>query len=265
MDDRSPLNAELTIDAVTAQIRALGVQANGVLLVHSSFRAVRPIEDGPPGLIAALRAALGPDGTLVMPSWTEQDDVPFDPASTRAAADLGVVADQFWRLPGVLRSAHPLAFAAVGPRARRITGWPMPVPPYAVDSPVGRVFQFDGQVLLIGVGHEASTMIHFAEYIAAVPYRVPRFCTMLRGGRALRIDYMENDHCCRRFELVDRWLRQRGVLREGRVGDAQAKLVRARDLVETVRERLVRDPFIFLHPRAAGCRDCDEAWRSTGA
>src|SRR5688572_10855896 len=40
------------------------------LLVHTSFRAVRPIEGGPLGLIEALRAALGSDGTLVLPSWT---------------------------------------------------------------------------------------------------------------------------------------------------------------------------------------------------
>jgi len=60
---------EIPRAAVTAQLHALGVEPGGVLLVHTSYRAVRPVEGGPPGLIEALRAALGPEGTLVMPSW----------------------------------------------------------------------------------------------------------------------------------------------------------------------------------------------------
>ena len=45
---------------VADQLRTLGVRPGGVLLVHTSFRAVRPIEEGPLGLIDALRSALGP-------------------------------------------------------------------------------------------------------------------------------------------------------------------------------------------------------------
>ena len=99
MGPREPSTAE-----ITAQLRALGVAEGDVLLVHTSFRAIRPIEGGPQGLIAALRDALGPKGTLVMPSWTGSDEEPFDAATTPASSDLGVVADTFWRLPGVLRS-----------------------------------------------------------------------------------------------------------------------------------------------------------------
>ena len=59
---------------VTAQLHALGVERGDVLLVHTSFRNVRPVEGGPLGLIDALRDAIGPGGTLVMPSWTGRDD-----------------------------------------------------------------------------------------------------------------------------------------------------------------------------------------------
>jgi aminoglycoside N3'-acetyltransferase len=142
---------------LVAQLRSLGVQTGGVLLVHTSFRAVRPVAGGPAGLIDALRDALGPDGTLVMPSWTGDGDAPFDPARTPAATDLGVVADTFWRLPGVVRSGHPFAFSAAGPHAARITAGPLPLPPHAPESPVGRVHELDGQVLLLGVGHDADT------------------------------------------------------------------------------------------------------------
>jgi aminoglycoside 3-N-acetyltransferase len=237
-----------------------------VLLVHTSFRAVRPVEGGPAGLIAALREALGPHGTLVMPSWGGDDDTPFDPDATPAASDLGVAAQAFSRLPGVVRSAQPFAFAAAGPEAGRITADPLPLPPHRPESPVGRVHELDGQVLLLGVGHDANTTLHLAELLAGVPYRTPKHCTVLDvHGRPTRVDYHENDHCCERFALADDWLRARGLQREGRVGHAPARLVRARDVVTVAREQLARDPLVFLHPGGAGCAECDEARRSVGA
>ena len=235
------------------------------MLVHAAFRAVRPVEGGPLGLIQALRAALGPDGTLVMLSYTGDADTPFDPSTTPAAADLGVVADTFWRLPGVLRSSHPEAFAAAGPLAAQIVGGPLPLPPHTPESPVGRVYDLDGQVLLLGVGHEANTTLHLAELLADVPYRVPRHCTILRDGRAVRIDYAENDHCCQRFALVDDWLRARGLQAEGRAGHAHARLARARDIVRVALEHLAEDPLVFLHPPDAACDECDLARMSSRA
>ena len=254
---------ELSRARVTDQLRSLGVEDGGVLLVHTSFRFTRPVEGGPPGLIEALRDALGPSGTLVMPSWSGDDDEPFDPLRTPASPDLGVVADTFWRLPGVLRSNHSHAFAAAGPEAARITSDPLPLPPHIPESPVGRVHDLDGQVLLLGVGHDADTTLHLAELLSGVPYRVPKYLTVLQDGRPLRIDYEENDHCCRRFVFADEWLRARGLQSEGRVGRAQARLARARDIVGITLEQLARDPLLFLHPPSAGCGECDEARRST--
>lgn len=256
---------EISRDEIVAQLRALGVERGGVLLVHSSFRAVRPVEGGPAGLIEALRDAIGPEGTLVMPSWTGDDGNPFDPAATRASEDLGVVADTFWRMPGVVRSDHPFAFAAAGPRAAQVTADPLPVPPHVPASPVGRVHDLDGQVLLLGVNHDADTTIHLGELIAGVPYRVPKHITVLRDGQPVRVEYGENDLCAERFTLVDGWLRERGQQSEGRVGHADARLARSRDVVAAVTEHLAVDLLAFMHPAGAGCEDCDEARRSFAA
>lgn len=247
-------------DAVTAQLRALGVRDGAVLLVHTAFRAVGPIDGGPVGLIEALQDAVGPGGTLVMPSWTGEDDQLFDPGATPSSPDLGVLADTFWRLPGVLRSAHCFAFAAAGPAAARITADPLPLPPHVPASPVGRVHQLDGQIVLLGVGHDANTTLHLAELLADAPYRVPKYCTV-RGedGRPLRVDYGENDHCCQRFALADGWLRKCALQREGPVGQAHARLVRARDVVAVAGEHLARDPLVFLHAEDARCSECDAA------
>ena len=250
---------ETTENELADQLRALGVAPGGVLVVHTSFRAVRPVAGGPAGLIGALRAALGQRGTLVMPSWTGSDEEPFDPRTTPASSDLGIVAETFWRMPGVVRSEHPFAFAAIGPQAEAVTSGPLPLPPHVHDSPIGRVYDRDGQVLLLGVGHDANTTLHLAELLAGVPYGVPKHITIQRHGRPVRVPYRENDHCCLRFGLADGWLRERGLQAEGRVGHADARLVRSRDIVGVALEHLADDPLIFLHGPADGCEDCDEA------
>lgn len=250
---------------IARQLRALGVRRGGVLLVHSSFRAVRPVEGGPLGLVDALRAALGPTGTLVMPAWGDDEETPFDPMETPVAEELGVVARTFARLAGVWRSDHPHAFAAAGPLAPRITADPLPIPPHAPASPVGRVLELDGQVLLLGVGHDANTTLHLAEVLAGVPYRVPQHVTVLRDGLPVRLAYGENDHCCARFALADGWLRARRLQAEGPVGNAHARLVRSADVVAVAHERLRADPLVFLHAPSAGCDACDVARASCAA
>lgn len=248
--------AEISIGDVVRQLRALGVKEGRVLLVHTSYRAVRPIEGGPRGLIEALTRSLGKEGTLVMPSWSDGVHL-FDPETSPAAPSLGVVANEFWQTPGVKRTTHAQAFAARGPHAERILSDPLPLPPHIPESPVGRVYDLDGQVLLIGVNHDANTTAHLAEIIARVPYGVPKRCLTLVDGVPKLIEYRENDHCCARFKLVDGWLDHRQV--KGSVGHAESRLMSSRDIVDVVVPRLQRDPLFFLHSVSAGCEECDEA------
>jgi aminoglycoside N3'-acetyltransferase len=258
----SKARREVSVAEVVTQLDALGVAVGDVLLVHSSFRAVRPVEQGPAGLIEALSQSIGPGGTLVMPSWTGDDDRPFAPATTPASPDLGIVADTFWRLPLVRRARHPFAFAARGPKAARILSDSLALPPHQRNSPVGKVLDCDGKILLLGVDHDANTTLHLAELLAGVPYRSRKHITVLHGDEPTRIDYLENDHCCQLFKLANAWLKERGAQSEGTVGHASAKLMRSRDLIDTALCHLERNPFALIHPRDAGCEECAEAWRS---
>jgi aminoglycoside 3-N-acetyltransferase len=245
------------------QILALGVEPGGVLLVHTAFSKVAPVDGGPQGLIEALRAALGEKGTLVMPSMSDDDDTLFDPASTPCLG-MGVVADTFWRLPGVLRSNSPHAFAAVGPHAALITRDHPPDIPHGSDSPPGRVHDLDGQVLLLGVGHDANTTIHVAEALAAVRYRLPQHCIVLQNGRPERLDYGETDHCCQRFALLDDWLEAAGQQRRGVIGHAGSRLARSRAIMSLAVAHLRADETVFLHPPGVD-EECDAARASLGA
>jgi aminoglycoside 3-N-acetyltransferase len=251
-------NHGVGVPTIVAQLEALGVRRSDVLLVHTSFRALRPIEGGPLGLIAALRAAIGPNGTLVMPTMTDGESV-FDPQSTQTTG-MGIVAETFWRQPGVVRSTHPGgSFAAEGPHAERICA-PQPLsPPHGRDSPVGRVHDLGGQVLLLGVGHGENTTLHLAEAIAGVPYSVTHPCVVEIDGTPATIDIAETDHCCKNFALADEWLRASGAQREGAVGHAHARLVDSTAIVAEAVARLRNDPLLFLCGADRGCEECDVA------
>jgi aminoglycoside N3'-acetyltransferase len=253
----------LSGDQVSEQLRRLGVQPGGVLLVHTAFSRVGPLVGGPAGLIAALQEVLGPAGTLVMPSMSDDDEHPFDPRSTPCVG-MGIVAETFWRQPGVLRSDSPHAFAAAGPRAAEITAAHPPDVPHGLDSPVGRVYELDGQVLLLGVGHDGNTTIHLAESLAGVRYRRPKFLTVLRDGRPARLEYAEIDHCCQRFALLDGWLESEHRQRRDTVGHAPARLARARDIVAVATVHLRHDETVFLHQPGVDS-ECDEARASLPA
>ncbi len=253
---------EISKREIVHQLQELGVKPGEMLLVHTSFRAVRPVEGGPHGLIDALQEALGPDGTLAMPSWTGNSDSPFDPATTPADPDLGATANLFWQRPEVIRSEHCFAFAASGRRAHEVVSASMPLPPHGPDSPAGNIHDLDGQILLLGVNHDANTTIHLAELMSGVPYRIPYYVTVLKNGRPVRIDYGENDHCCQRFRFVDEWLDERGLQRVGTVGHAEARLMRSRDVVDVVTGHLAEDRLLFLHPAGIGCEECDLARES---
>jgi aminoglycoside 3-N-acetyltransferase len=243
---------------VVRDLRGLGIRAGAVLLVHTSFRAVRPVRGGPLGLIESLREAIGPSATLVMPTMTDGAGR-FDPRAT-PTHEMGITAELFWRQPGVLRSAHPGAsFAAQGPLAEQICA-PQPLePPHGPDSPVGRVHDLDGQVLLLGVEHSESTTLHLAEALAGVPYSVSHPCVVEQAGVIETLSIAETDHCCRGFKQADDWLRARGLQHEGKVGGATARLCEARQLVSIAVDHLRRDPLLFLCMPAAGCEECDRA------
>ena len=135
--------------------------------------------------------------------------------------------------------------------------------PHGLNSPVGRVYELDGQILLLGVGHDANTTIHLGENMAGVRYRRAKQLTVLSGGTPVRYNYDEIDHCCQNFNLMDQWLEAGHRQRRGIVGHAEARLIRSRDVVEIALDRLRENETAFLHAPGVDV-ECDEARASLG-
>ena len=108
----------------------LGVQKGDHLAVGLSFKSLGHLEDGPDTFVDALLDALGPDGTLMMNTYTEffyrtevelgWVDYVFDADSSRV--NTGIVPEIFRQRKESIRSRHPTnSVAASGKYADYLT------------------------------------------------------------------------------------------------------------------------------------------------
>jgi aminoglycoside 3-N-acetyltransferase len=246
-----------TVDSLAADFAALGVTAGTVLMVHSSLSSLGYVNGGAAAVIEALSRALGPDGTLVMPThssdlsdpagwrdppvptaWhqTLRDTMPaYDPATTPTWT-MGAIPESFRGHPQVLRSAHPRqSCAARGPMASTI------VEDHALDcamgerSPMGRLYDLDAWILLLGVTHDCNTSLHLAEHRARYPLKHDA-----SFGSPVTVDGTRRWHVVRDLDADDSDFARLGDDFEhdteqailGKVAQATARLVRMRPLVD---------------------------------
>jgi aminoglycoside N3'-acetyltransferase len=163
----------ISVAELSGQLRALGVAAGDLLMVHASLRKLGPVERGASGVIDALRGAIGPAGTLLMVLSADESE-PFDALRSRVDVDdMGVLAEVFRNHPGVSVNDHPAdRFAALGPAAQDILE-PTPLHDYhGPGSVLERLTVQGGRVLRLGAHVDTVTLTHYAEYLADVPDKV---------------------------------------------------------------------------------------------
>ena len=227
-------------------------------MFHSSLRSIGTVEGGADTVIDALLAALGPDGTLVAPTFTGQFRDPgfvYDPAETPGTT--GSIPNRLFRRPEARRTVHIVqTVAAIGPLRDTIIdagghdGWD-------AQPSMRAIFDLDGWFLLLGVPYQNLTAGHFMEQEIG-SHRGPRVAEGLQrlpDGRVvpLRSETWGPDPSfpgmperSYDFNRLGEGLEGRGLVRRGAVGNAIARLFRARDLERTVREMFAADPELFF-------------------
>ncbi|MBS2963224.1 AAC(3) family N-acetyltransferase [Actinocrinis puniceicyclus] len=236
---------------LTRQLAGLGLAPGDIVLVHCSLRRVAPRTRCAYTVARALLDQVGSTGTVVVPTQTAWNSTTsrvhrqavagldaeqvkayraglpaFDPRTTPSSG-MGALAECVRTMPGACRSTHPqTSLAAVGPRARQLMavhklechlGW---------DSPLGALHEADAKVLLLGVGYDACTAFHLAEY--APQLARPRRAYQCRiadwpGDGWTAFEGVDLDDS--RFGRLGRGFEaETGAVRTGPVGAARARL-----------------------------------------
>ncbi|MCG3757178.1 aminoglycoside N(3)-acetyltransferase [Amycolatopsis sp. Poz14] len=245
-------------DVVCAGVRELGVSFGGVVMVHSSLSALGEVDGGADAVVRGVLRAVGPEGTVVVPAFTPQvadpfpeyvgaGDVEVDEARGRVplfheglATPMGAIPNAVLGWEGSCRSRHPQAsVAAVGARAAEVAGR-QPLA-YAVGrgSPFEWLYRERARILLLGVGHDRNSFLHYAESL--VPHhrrKVRRFPYLVEGERVwVRTDDVGDDNG-RFFPQVGAEFEATGGVRRGKIGSAECQVMDCVPFVGFARRRL---------------------------
>jgi aminoglycoside 3-N-acetyltransferase len=228
------------------------VHAGQTVMLHASVRKIGWLVGGPEVVLASILDVLTPSGTLMMfASWEDnpydlvrwtkerQDayirECPgYDPKCSRAdRKQMGILTEYLRTWPGAYRSRHPFSYVAVGEHAKWITAdhpWQYRD---GKGSPLDKLCELSGSVLLIGAPIANVTLLHHAESIADVPNkRIDRYkMPVVINGKSLWMDFEEYDSTLGivdwpddYFETIVREYLEAGNGCTGRVGDADSHL-----------------------------------------
>ena len=239
---------------LATDLRDLGVIEGGVLLVHSSLSALGFVPGGPGTVIRGLLAALGPEGTLLLPALSYErvtEKHPFFDIR-RTPSNVGAIPEHFRKRPGTARSMHPThSVCAVGPRTLELLGdHGQDTTPCGPNSPFHKLPQVDGQLLMLGCGLQPNTSMHAIEETVVPPYLFgPPLTYVLTNGDGQTVERTYTTHGFdgwdQRYERVAEVLEPPALV-TGPVLAGTAHLIRARDLWAAVEAELARDPLRFV-------------------
>ena len=183
--DKSPV----TLTSLREDLGRLGLESGDIVLAHASLSALGWVAGGSQTVVLALLDVLGSQGTLMMPTHSGQLTDPsrwqappvpqawwpiiraespaFDPDTTPTRS-MGAIVETLRHRPGTIRSGHPYgSFAALGTESKQLLNGHAPGCAFGERSPLARLYDLNGKVLLMGVDHRNNTSLHLAEYRAS--------------------------------------------------------------------------------------------------
>ncbi|MEA2554474.1 MAG: aminoglycoside 3-N-acetyltransferase [Fimbriimonadaceae bacterium] len=253
----------VTADDIGSSFRAAGVGAGDTLCLHSDAIVLAQMAIGTPqeradSFINALEDLLGPEGTLVVPTFTYSftEGKPYDPSMS--PSKVGVLTEMFRVRQNVLRTRDPIfSFAVSGSKAREYAS--ASVEESFGDKSAFALLQRDNAwIACLGCALDRVTFVHRVEQIAGVDYRYPKVFSgeVIENGRQteLKTTYLVRD--LERATQTDLRLLQSKLIAEGKlnlkpVGRIALLTVRAQDFLASALELLKTNPSGLIKEGAA--------------
>ena len=246
----------LTFEKLVEGFRDLGVEQGDTLLVHSSYKSFGEVQGGPQTVVRALEAALGPEGTLIMPTFNFDFNkgMPWDVRTT--PSKMGVLTEFVRKDPRAKRVFHPFySFAILGKHAEML-GHLRYKSAYERDSVFGKLRDLDGKIMVIGLSYNDSmTFFHHIEQMEGVDYR---FLKQFTGevtdwdGRTYTdtFEMLVRDIDKGVKTMVDPMgalMEKAGIIQSAKIGEADVKLMKANEVYEFTAREMKRDPHLLYY------------------
>ncbi|TNE36986.1 MAG: AAC(3) family N-acetyltransferase [Alphaproteobacteria bacterium] len=244
----------ITRDILINGFGNIGLESGMTVLVHTSVSSLGWIPGGAQTLALCLTQALGPEGTLVVPtqsadlsdpvywseppipeSWFEETRAtmaPYDVDVTPTRGQ-GIFPEIVRTHAKAIRSAHPhTSFAALGARAEEITSNHALNSPLGAQSPLQKLYDLDASVLFLGTSWDSNTTFHLAEERLPNPKTLKQGAPMLVNGQQEWVEFEAVEYETDDFEQCGQAYEATGAVRISEIGRAQCRLFRIRTAVD---------------------------------
>ncbi|MHC4714968.1 MAG: AAC(3) family N-acetyltransferase [Planctomycetota bacterium] len=244
---------------IIAALRAAGLAEGDTALAHSSLSSFGHVDGGADAVIDALLEAVGPGGTVLVPTHTwetvTRENPVFDVRETPSC--VGFVTNVFRKRPGAVRGLHPThSCAGIGPAAADLSsGHEIDVTPCGPHSPYARIMEFGGRIVFLGTGLSCNTTLHAIEEFACVPYLFAGFDDLYSVDyEGKRIHVPSRRHSWgfpRRFADLAPVMEENGIYGKGRAGGALIEVVDAVGMKRLFAPLVAKDQCYLLQDDAA--------------
>jgi aminoglycoside 3-N-acetyltransferase len=245
-----------TVTSLVNEFSQLGITPGMTLIVHSSLSSLGWVCGGAAAVILSLENVLTDNGTLIMPShsgdlsdpkywenpavpesWWEtiRNEMPCFSKDLTPTCGIGKIPEVFRKQTSVVRSSHPqVSFAAWGKNKEYLVQDNHYDYAQNSVSPLGRIYELDGYILLIGVGYENNTSLHLAEYIAKYKKKkiIMNGMPVIENNQKKWKEYEDINISSEDFYEIGKEYENNNKIQIGTVGLATCRLIRQRSIVD---------------------------------
>ena len=213
----------ITKNEIVNALHSVDLTKGHTVMVHTALSKMGYVCGGAQTVIEALIEVVGEDGTIMMPtqSWKNLD--PED----------GVHWFRQW--PGTLRSDHPArSVAAWGKHAEYLVNDHDLSNIFGEGSPIGKLYELNGEVLLIGVGYDKNTSLHLADVRADYPgkHNSIEHSAIMESGKRVWKEYETLFVDGEDFDQIGEAFEQSNAVNKAMIGNAELRLMNQKRLVD---------------------------------